>query len=1733
MSVGKGNVGVYSIRRGSMNRPVAFSHSLLARGLLVGFLAAATLYALPANAGAVSTVTTGTTVTDTYSYTGSTETLTVPANVYQLNVTVTGAEGGQGGRDSAGTAPPGGYQGVVTGTINVTPGEVLTIGVGQGGADSPDWNTCTGGANQATGDPNDAVGGTNPIGGYGGGAGGGPGPSGCSGYGGSGGAASVVEIGTSLAPTSIGTIVGGGSGGSGGSGQFSPTLGQISLPTFTARPDATATKGEDGESVYTACHQVSGEQCDGGGGAGGGGGAQGGSAGFVEFGSGTSDEWFGLGGYPGENSTAGLSGLSSQYNFYANDNANGSVVISYSSGSPGAPTNVNGSPANASVSLYWSAPSSSGAASISGYVVRYATSPYSSWTTASSCTGTATTCTVSSLTNGTPYEFEVAAVNSVGQGSFSSPSSPLTPTGPPVAPTITSVTPSDGSLSVAFGSASSSLPVLDYQYSLDGGTTWVSGGVTSSPLTINGLTNGTTYSVLLRAVSAAGNGPASVSASGTPSALPGAPTITSITPGGDGTSLGVAFVPGYTGGSPILSYQFATSVGAGTNNFNSWTTASGTTSPLTITGLSNGTTYSVELRAVNSDGAGPPSVYVVGVTLTVPDAPTITSLTPGDSTIQVAYSPYSSANDGGSALSEVDYSLDGGTTWINAGTLADPFTISSLTNGTLYNVLVRTDNGVGDSTASSSSSSTPRTLPGAPTQVVATGGAASAQVTWNVPTSNGGAPILSYSASAYTVSSGGSAVASCTSATLSCTISGLSNDTTYSFDVSANNVAGTGPTSSPRVTGEPVALPGAPTLSTLSAGNSYLSVPYSAGTFDANDPITGYQYSTDGGATWQNAPQSASPITISGLTDGTSYTVELRATSASGAGAASNSEVGVPYAAPDATANATTSYVAGSGNVTVSWLAPNNNGAAIASYTVTAFTAPVGGTQKTTCTTATLSCQLTGLTNGTTYYISIQSVNVFSEYSLRSSPLIPVVSGSASTISLAESPTSSTYGTSVTLTATVTSGATGTVNFESDGATVGTCGAVAIASSSAQCVTTALTAGSHSLQAFYSGNSTYASSVSSTGTFVVTAINQSALSITTASTSFAESPSNETTLATSGGSSGGAVTYIVSPSANTASCSVSGSTLTYTSTGSCSLTATMAAGGNYNAVSSSPTIFSVNLANSSTTLAASPTSSNYGSSVTLTATVTTGATGSVNFESGGATIGTCGAVAVVSGSAQCVTAALPGGTESLRAFFSGDGNFLSSSSSTHTFVVSPVAQPTLSVTSVVGTIGHDLTLATSGGAGGGAVTYVVANGTATCTQPTPGVVHAAGAGTCLVTATKASDLDYSVASSTSTTVTFSQDQSVQFTTSAPTHATTGSTYTPVATSSAALTVAISVDGSSTSVCSVSASVVTFLTTGTCVLDANQAGSGNVLAATQVQQSVTVFAAVHDAVPSSPQNVVAASSAGGVSVSWAASSTEADAPITGYLVSAAPGGGTCSTSGATNCVISGLVSGTSFTLSVVAVNRVGDSAPGVTTYEFDANAPNAPTDVTVTNDNGVAIVTWVPPSTGGDQIIGYEVTVAGSSVHCSTTGATTCTLTGLTPGVSYTFKVVALTASGSSSPSTSGQTKLVVGQVALKTDFAFASYSLTPQAQNRLRSFARRVTVLRIRSLTLTGYTDDIGSVAYNKELSRERAKSVADFLEAQFLRLGNHSISIHERGKGVLKIESNRALDRTVTISYS
>jgi hypothetical protein len=86
--------------------------------------------------------------------------------------------------------------------------------------------------------------------------------------------------------------------------------------------------------------------------------------------------------------------------------------------------------------------------------------------------------------------------------------------------------------------------------------------------------------------------------------------------------------------------------------------------------------------------------------------------------------------------------------------------------------------------------------------------------------------------------------------------------------------------------------------------------------------------------------------------------------------------------------------------------------------------------------------------------------------------------------------------------------------------------------------------------------------------------------------------------------------------------------------------------------------------------------------------------------------------------------------------------------------VNKAAQAAITVTSTAGLVGKALTLVTTGGSGTGAVTFSVTNGTATGCVVTGSTLKVTTAGTCLLTATKATDTNYLTALSSATTVTF-------------------------------------------------------------------------------------------------------------------------------------------------------------------------------------------------------------------------------------------------------------------------------------------------------------------------------------------------------------------------------------------
>ena len=118
----------------------------------------------------------------------------------------------------------------------------------------------------------------------------------------------------------------------------------------------------------------------------------------------------------------------------------------------------------------------------------------------------------------------------------------------------------------------------------------------TSPITITGLTNDTEYLMSLIAVNAAGESVASNSVSVTPATTaPDAPTIDSIALG-DGQVV-IAVTPGADNGLPITGYTAVC-----LNTISDSSLVSSSTSPITVSGLTNGVSYVCVVSAANGAG---------------------------------------------------------------------------------------------------------------------------------------------------------------------------------------------------------------------------------------------------------------------------------------------------------------------------------------------------------------------------------------------------------------------------------------------------------------------------------------------------------------------------------------------------------------------------------------------------------------------------------------------------------------------------------------------------------------------------------------------------------------------------------------------------------------------------------------------------------------------------------------------------------------------------------------------------------------------------------------------------------------------------------------------------------------------------------------------------------------------------------------------------------------------------
>ena len=260
--------------------------------------------------------------------------------------------------------------------------------------------------------------------------------------------------------------------------------------------------------------------------------------------------------------------------------------------------------------------------------------------------------------------------------------------------------------------------------------------------------------------------------------------------------------------------------------------------------------------------------------------------------------------------------------------------------------------------------------PSAPTITSVTRGNAQATITWTDGAANGS----SITSQTIYVYEGLTLVTTKTDCSGSpCTVTGLTNGTSYTFKVSDTNHVGEGALSaaSSPVTPAiiPAGVPSAPTITWVTRGNAQVTIAWTNGAANgaAITAQTLYVYSgTTLVTTKTNC--SGSPCTVTGLTNGTSYTFKVSDTNHVGEGALSAaSSAVIPLPAP-----LLTSVVRGKLSLVPHW-----SGVTVAHGTVLFFTATahdLSGNVAGTCTTKSgfgRSCRITGLTGHRTYEVSV------------------------------------------------------------------------------------------------------------------------------------------------------------------------------------------------------------------------------------------------------------------------------------------------------------------------------------------------------------------------------------------------------------------------------------------------------------------------------------------------------------------------------------------------------------------------------------------------------------------------------------------------------------------------------------------------------------------------------------------------------------------------------------------
>lgn len=318
-------------------------------------------------------------------------------------------------------------------------------------------------------------------------------------------------------------------------------------------------------------------------------------------------------------------------------------------------------------------------------------------------------------------------------------------------------------------------------------------------------------------------------------------------------------------------------------------TATGKSSPITVTGLTNGISYSCTVTAVDANGTSDPSPAV----LITPGSPLITSgsplydpslfflLTPGNGSATVAYDlPFAFLMDPRPWLVSVTCNAAGSLpmTTTRADSVVSFITITGLQNGVVYSCTYRITSASGVAISKQLD-----VVPGTPVRPLApnaTPGNASVSLSFEASADNG-SPVTGYTA---TCEATGEEVRTVNGASSPLVVTGLANGVAYSCNVYGTNAVGAGEKSAPMsvTPGIPGPVKSITATTTSNSATFFFSPPDS----DNGSAITSYTVTCNpfGPPPSVTSSGTASPITLTGLLANWPYECVLFATNANGNG---------------------------------------------------------------------------------------------------------------------------------------------------------------------------------------------------------------------------------------------------------------------------------------------------------------------------------------------------------------------------------------------------------------------------------------------------------------------------------------------------------------------------------------------------------------------------------------------------------------------------------------------------------------------------------------------------------------------------------------------------------------------------------------------------------------------------------------------------------------------------------